>query len=159
MITEGGSVIIYHGSKYFWKTRNTIEVALVVHQNKHVIEVIAYEPSLAVEAPRLYLDLEILIVKLDLDEVIASKMCLSGNITPQCDLFGEGVVSGAISEFVLNRLFIKHIVKEDRTFEVQLQLSFSDRDDESGVETIDKLVCDMPASLDPHFIRHHLLPP
>ena len=158
MITEGGSVIIYHGSKYFWKTRNTIEVALVVHQSKHVIEVIAYEPSLAVEAPRLYLDLEILIVKLDLDEVIASKMCLPGNIIPQCDLFGEGDVRGAISEFVLNRLFIKHMVKEDRIFEVQLQLSFCDGDDESGVEIIGKLLCDKPAYLDPHVIRHHLLP-
>ena len=158
MITEGGSVIIYQGNKYFWKTRNTIEVAIVVHQNKHVIEVIAYEPSLAVEAPRLYLDLEVLIVKLDLDEVIASKMCLSENITLQRDLFEEGVVSGAISEFVLNRLFIKQLVKEGRIFEVQLQLSFSDRDDESGVETIDKLLCEKPASLDPRFIRHHLLP-
>eukprot|EP01032_Pedospumella_encystans_P025821 gene25821-29172_t len=155
---EGGSVVIYQGSKYFWKTRNSIDVIIVKHKIENVLEIIAYEPALDVEAPRLHLDTKILSSKLD-REAIAAKMCLAKqNNVPHTEQFVEGVVNGATSEFILNRLFIKQYSKEERIFEIQLQFTCSDREDANGADTLDKLLCDQPASLCPHHIRHHKTP-
>ena len=154
----GETTVVYQGSKYFWKTRNTIDVILVKHKIENVIEVIAYEPALDVEAPRLYMDSKILSFKLD-QEAIAAKMSLAKqNNVPHTEQFVEGIVNGAISEFILNRLFIKLFSKEERIFEIQLQFTLSDMEDASGADFIDKLLCDKPASLCPYFIRHHKTP-
>ncbi len=155
---EGGSAVIYQGSKYFWKTRNSIDVIVVSHKIEQVIEVIAYEPGLDVEAPRVYLNSKVLLSKLD-QEAINAKMSLAKqNNVPHTDQFIEGVMNGATSVFILNRLFIKQFSKEERIFEIQLQFTFSDNDGQSDADTMDMLLCDKPVALCPHKIRHHKTP-
>lgn len=158
-MTAAGSVVIYQGSKYFWKTRNTIDVAVVKHGNGNVVEIIAYEPSLDVEAPRIYMDSKVLSTKLD-QEAIAAKMSLAkqSNV-PHTEQFVDGVMNGAISDFILCRLFIKQFSKEERIFEIQLQFTISDIDgDERGAAIADKLLRDKPAALCPHTVVHHKTP-
>ncbi len=156
---ERGSSVIYQGSKYFWKTRNSIDVIVVSHKIEQVIEVIAYEPGLDVEAPRIYLDSKGLLCKLD-QEAINAKMSLAKqNNVPHTDQFIEGVMNGATSAFILNRLFIKQCSKEERIFEIKLQFSSSDSDGQNGTDgMMDLLLCDKPAALCPHKIRHHKTP-
>ena len=151
---QGGTVIVYQGSKYFWKTRNTIDVILVKHKIENVLEVIAYEPALDVEAPRLYLDSKMLDSKLD-QEAIAAKMSLAKqNNVPHTEQIVQSLGNCAISEFILNRLFIKQYPKEEGIFKIQLQFTFSDREDANSVDTLDKLLCDKPAFLCPYAIYH-----
>lgn len=157
-MTDEVASMIYQGSKYFWKTRNTIDVTIVSHKNEGVIEVVAYEPSLDVEAERIYLDLKLLTSKLS-QEMIAAKMSLAKqNNVPHTANFVQGIINGATSEFILSRLFIKAFSKEEKVFEIQLQFTFSDRDLDSEGASLDKLVCKKPADLVPHKIFHHRAP-
>eukprot|EP00598_Pedospumella_elongata_P010130 CAMPEP_0184990250 /NCGR_PEP_ID=MMETSP1098-20130426/31658_1 /TAXON_ID=89044 /ORGANISM="Spumella elongata, Strain CCAP 955/1" /LENGTH=60 /DNA_ID=CAMNT_0027515415 /DNA_START=1 /DNA_END=180 /DNA_ORIENTATION=- len=60
------------------------------------------------------MDSKMLASKLD-EEAIAAKMSLAKqrNVT-QTEQIVQGLVNGAISEFILNRLFIKQYPKEER---------------------------------------------
>jgi hypothetical protein len=49
--------ILFEGTKTFWKTKNSVNLTIVEHHGHDVVEVIACEPMLEVEAPRLYLEI------------------------------------------------------------------------------------------------------
>lgn len=53
--------VIYDGAQYFWKNKSSIYLTIVEHCSSYfpgVVEVIAYDPLLREEAPRLYLHLD-----------------------------------------------------------------------------------------------------
>lgn len=158
-MATSSAVVLLHGNKYFWRTRNTIDVTIVHHKSLEVIEVIAYEPSLDIEAERIYLDQNILISGLD-QELIAAKLSLAmrSNV-PHTEKIVEGIYNELVSEFILSRLIIKHFVKEESSFEVQIQTTFLDRDEEFGVNNnTGKLLRGKPADLNPYVVFHHRTP-
>ena len=48
--------VIYTGSKFFWRSKETIELNIYVHLRERCLEVIGYNTGEAIEMPRLYVD-------------------------------------------------------------------------------------------------------
>ena len=51
--------ILFDGSKSFWKSNCKVDVIVALHDAFKVIEVICYDPDRGLEAPRIYLNLDI----------------------------------------------------------------------------------------------------
>lgn len=152
MTETNHSEVIFRGSKFFWRTRNNIDVTIVNHNDSATTEVIVYEPALDVEADRIYLNSDILHSKLNHAEIEAKFSFAKQNNVPHTAQFEADVMSRAISDYVLNHLFIKEYSKEDKHISVQLQI-------ESVVLDVsaDGLVCPKPEELSSHVIKHFKL--
>lgn len=133
--------VIYQGSKLFWRTRNSVDVTIVQHPGCNLTEIIPYEPSINVEAKRIYLDSNILRSKLDQAEIDSTFSFAKQNDVP---ISIETIVNHAISEFILSRLIISGFNCEECRFDVSLQ--FRQCDNSSN----DKLVCVNAAELQPY---------
>lgn len=144
------SSLLFQGSKFFWRTRNNIDVAIVSHVDSKTTEVIAYEPVLDVEAERIYLNSEVLSSVLNQTEIEAKFSFAKQNNVPHTTQFESDVVTRAISDFVLNRLVIKEFSKEENRFTVQLHNVTLDA-------STNDLLCPKPAELSPYIIKHHKL--
>ncbi len=143
--------LVFQGSKFFWRTRNNIDVTIVRHTDLATVEAIAYEPSVDVEAERIYLSLPILNSKLNQDEIEAKFSFAKQNNVAHTEEFEAEVINRAISDFILNHLFIKEYSKEDRKFVVQLQFR------EDGSDESSRLLCAKPAELVPFETKHYKL--
>ena len=140
--------LIFQGSKFFWRTRNNIDVAIVSHNDLATTEVIAYDPTLNKESERIYLNSNILYSMMNQAEIEAKFSFAKQNDVPHTAKFVADVVNDAISHYLLNRLFIKAYSKEDIRFAVQLQFSGP---------SCDHVVCSKPAELLPYTLKHHQL--
>ena len=153
--------VIFQGAKCFWRTRNTVDIMLVLHRGSSVIEVITYEPSFDKEAPRIYLDNTILNSKIDQNEVqeklrLAKELILRRREVPNTEKLLKEIIDSAKTDYVLNRLFITEFTPEKRTIKVSIQFNFRDFDDAHASGTdISKIVCDKPTGLQrfksPHY--------
>ena len=143
--------IIYQGSKLFWRTRNTIDVTIVKHRNCSVTEVIAYEPSINVEAERIYLNSNILRTKLDQVEIDSKFSFAKQNNVPISTEFTDSVMNHAITDFIIPRLIISEFAREERRFVVNLEFRSSDGDN------VDELVCAKADALLPFQTKNHKL--
>jgi nitrogen regulatory protein PII-like uncharacterized protein len=68
-LAQPGCDVQYQGSKSFWKTRTNIDLLIVNHKKYNCLEVICYDPEKGIEAPRIYLNNNVLISKVDLEEI------------------------------------------------------------------------------------------
>lgn len=143
--------VVFQGSKFFWRTRNNIDVTIVSHYDSETVEVIAYEPSVDVEAECHYLNLHILNSKLNQEEIEAKFSFAKQNNVAHSEQFETEVVNRATSDFILNHLFIKEYSKDDRKFAVQLQFGDDDYDAHS------RLIRDKPTELVPFETQHYKL--
>lgn len=53
---QEGLKVLFDGSKHFWRTQINIDVVVALHTNHNCIEIVSFNPSLALKAPRIYLD-------------------------------------------------------------------------------------------------------
>lgn len=60
---------IFQGVKFFWRTRNTVDITLVEHSSLNAIEIVTYDPMLDREAARLYVDNRAVIARLDHQDI------------------------------------------------------------------------------------------
>lgn len=149
------AIVIHQGSKFFWRTRNSIDVSIIDHKNFNVTEVVSYEPSIDLEAKRIYLNSIILGTKLD-QELMEEKLRFAKqNNVPHTERFLKDIEQQAATDYILNRLFLTEFAIAPKSFAVQLQFNFRDRDLEVGDDSIEKLLCDCPAGLSPYKIIHH----
>ena len=139
------TVIVFKGSKFFWRTRNNIDVTIVRHGDLGTIEVISYEPSIDVEAERIYLSLPILDSKLNQEEIEAKFSFAKQNNVAHTEEFEAEVVNRATSDFILKHLSIKEFASDEKKFAVLL---FFGEDD---------LIVDKPAELLPFETKHYKL--
>jgi hypothetical protein len=58
-------IVLLDGSKTFWKTRSFLKVVIVLHCERSIVEIIAYDPADGIEFPRIYLDSKLINSKLD----------------------------------------------------------------------------------------------
>jgi hypothetical protein len=65
-------VVLFNGSKTFWKTRSDFKVVIVFHFKQAIVEIIAFDPADGVEFPRIYLDSQLICSKLDPTVIEAS---------------------------------------------------------------------------------------
>lgn len=143
--------VVFQGSKFFWRTRNNIDVTIISHTDLDMVEVIAYEPSVDVEAERIYLNLKILNSRLNQAEIEAKFSFAKQNNVAHTEQFEADVIKRATSDFVLNHLFIKEFSKDDRKFSVQLQFG------DDGSDANSRLICDKPTVLLPFETKHYKL--
>lgn len=147
------SKVVFQGSKFFWRTRNNIDVTIVSHIDLGTVEIIAYEPSLNLEAERIYLDSFILDSKLNQAEIEAKFCFAKQNNIPHTAQFEADVEARAVADYILSRLFIKEYSKEEKIFAVRLQIENVDLD----IVSDNYFVRERPIELLPHIIKHHRL--
>lgn len=124
--------ILYRGVKTFWKTKNSIEFVLLEHTGCDVLEIVAFEPVLCVEAPRIYLDKRLLCPLLPTPPRAGSKTS------------EEGIV--AISTFVFNHLYISKFLPISKHFEVVVRREYEAREQKERFE----LMMNRPVALVPY---------
>jgi hypothetical protein len=128
--------VLFEGTKTFWKTRNSVNVTIVEHHGHDVVEVVAYEPTLQVEAPRLYLEIGRVISFLEQETELLEE--------------NDAALASAISNFVFNRLRISVYLPTSKVLEVDIQRGFGTR--EQGVDF--QVTAERPADLVPYSVSH-----
>jgi hypothetical protein len=124
--------VLYEGTKTFWKTKNAISLTVIEHGLHDVLEVVAYEPTIQVEAPRIYLDIECIMSLLDLESTPLTR--------------SDSTFADAVSKFVFNRISIARYLPVSRIFEVEMQRGYGTKEQTSDFQpTVDR-----PSSLVPH---------
>ena len=156
MSDTNAHIVLFQSNKFFWRTRNSIDVTIVQYNALNVTEIISYEPSIDKEAPRIYLNSKVLVTKLDYEE-IASKVgaAKQRNAPTRTAEFTSDITNQAISDYILNRLFVSEFSRDPKRFSVKLQFNFRDRDLESGGGAIDNIICEKPEALKPIAVVHH----
>lgn len=147
----GHAELLFQGSKFFWRTRNNIDVTIVSHGDLATTEVIAYEPSIDVEAEHIYLNSVILHSRLNQSDIEAKYSFAKQNNLAHTVEFEADVVKRATSDFILNHLIIKLFSKEEKTFEVIFQCG------EGGDDGSSAVLCDKPAELLQYKPKHNKL--
>jgi hypothetical protein len=128
--------VLFEGTKTFWKTKNSVKLTLIEHHGHDVIEVIAFEPALHVEAPRLYLEIGRIIPFLEQETVLLNE--------------NDTALASAISNFIFNRLQIVEYLPTSKILEVDIQRGFGAK--EQGMDF--QLAVDQPADLVRYFVSH-----
>lgn len=144
--------VTFEGTKFFWKTRNTVDVVIAHHKDWNVFEVIVYEPSLDREAPRLYLNEEILMSNVDHNEIDNKISFANRNNVPLTEKLITGFVNRAVADFVLNRLVIQELVTLEKKFVVGLVI---DDNDVMLCSDFKELVCTRPEAVAMHQVKHY----
>lgn len=67
--------VIFEGSISLWRTKTNLDLIIVYHELYSCLELVAYEPISEQEAPRVYIDVPVLISHLNPDEL---DQCLEG---------------------------------------------------------------------------------
>jgi hypothetical protein len=128
--------VLFEGTKTFWKTRSSVNVTIVEHHGHDVVEVVAYEPTLQVEAPRLYLEIGRVISFLEQETELLEE--------------NDAALASAISNFVFNRLRISVYLPTSKVLEVDIQRGFGSR--EQGVDF--QVTAERPVDLVPYSVSH-----
>ena len=135
--------IIFQGVKFYWKTRNTVDILLVEHPSLHVMEIVTYDPMLDREAARIYVDSKAVVARLDHRDIEKQVHATRSN---SLDLNEEHFTHKAALDLLTSHLVITDYSIPERRIVVSL----------NGTE---KLTVEKPASLaafqSPHF--HTLL--
>lgn len=144
-------VQIHKGVKFYWRTRNTIDVLIVEHKAHKVIEIISYEPSIDREAERIYIDATFLRQRIDQTSIDDQLSFAFRNNVPLTEEYVRGINEKAESEYLLKRLFIAEFSADLKLIRVEIQFSSTDCDDAEHR----KLLCDRPEDLQvfktPHY--------
>lgn len=146
--------VIYEGSKSLWRQRINFDVFIVNHKLFKVIEVICFNPTADIEAPRIYLSPSKLKSKLDTsdieDKVMSRKEFLIRQKKPIIydDLMQE-VVEDQIVLYITSKLNLKETEDKSGKFSVIVQ--------QAGdvISSNDNIVCEKPTDLQPLMISYH----
>src|SRR5690349_3155074 len=134
----GDAKVIYQGPKVFWKTKVTLEVVVVEHFVFNVLEIACFDSALNEEAPRLFIDDNVLQSKIDtniverLKELEKDKIRLKGGAVDE-QAVAIKVLRQARVEYILDRLCIKDYSPRDKKVIVDLQFNFHDRESDTVV--------------------------
>jgi hypothetical protein len=126
--------VLFEGTKTFWKTKNSVNLTIVEHHGHDVIEVVAYEPTLQVEAPRLYLEIGRIIPFLEQEMDLLEE--------------NEAALASATSNFVFNRLRISKYLPVSRVVKMEVQRGFGAREQDVDFQ----VAVDRPADLVPYSV-------
>lgn len=148
------SIVIFQGSKFFWRNRKTIDITTAEHRNIDITEIISYDPSFDIEAPRIYLNSTILYSCLDQDSIDTQLSFAKKNNVPHSASFLRNTFNAAIVNYILNRLFLTEYCLETQVFTIELQLKCNILEPEVGCYRMEKLICAKPANLVSHKATH-----
>lgn len=108
---------VFEGSKFFWRTRNSVDVKIVEHKAFDLFEVITYEPTMDKEGKRIYLTGSIIrnVIESEVNNKLSFAM---RNDVPLTEKYIDGVNTEIVASFVLQRITLSMFSIEERQFEV-----------------------------------------
>lgn len=139
--------VMYEAPKCFWKWRCTLDVCVVHHTSFDVIEVIAFEPSIARESSRIFVDCSALALMVSEAEVQQrvkklKEPFLRRKEAPDVAKLELQALNDAKAELIVNRLQIGEFKLESKTLDMVLVPTFCDEEKDRPV-----LVCSKPPGL------------
>lgn len=160
--TSNDLIVLFEGTKLFVRTKDFVEVVVVLHSVSYTIEIVAFHVKHCIEVDRLYLNLGNVEKVLDQHEL--STKLKEAKLTEAMTDFEENrniIVAKACASFILDRLSIsttsmpryesKHLIDcvEDKAqVRLFLQSMYSD-------EKMRDLICPAPPSLNPITVYHN----
>lgn len=155
MNEDKNGVKIFQGVKFFWRTRNSLDIIIIEHKSFNVTELIAYEPTIDREAPRLYLNTALLRTKIDHTAVDAQVSFAKRNNVSHTEEWIEGIYNKAKADYLLNRLFITEFSSENKVIKVEVQISSIAAESDADAEDKVPLMCERPTELRPFHSPHY----
>lgn len=131
--------ILFEGTKNFWRTRTMIDIIIAHHTYFNIIEIIAYNPEIDVEANRIYIDYENLVKNL-------SKIYYIEKLSQETEILvrqkinfcKKEVATRVINDIIANNIQSQleiHNEKSELAFSVSLRYDF-------GIDIIPLLASD-----------------
>lgn len=151
MSADKSSKKIFQGVKFYWRTRNSLDIIIAEHPGSNVTELIAFEPTIDKEAPRLYLDSAVLRSKIDQVAIDTQLSFAKRNNVPITEEWISAITNKAKADYLINRLVITEFSSEARVIKVELQVSSIET--ESGSHAI-PLLREKPFELKPFRAAH-----
>ena len=99
--------LLFRGTKTFWKTKSSLDLAFVEYSEQGVYEIIAYDPVMSMHAPRLYIDMYGVNALVNHDH--SSDSCL---------------LDGTVTTFLFNNLFIVEYLPESKSIQIDIRPIF-----------------------------------
>jgi hypothetical protein len=153
--------VLLDGSKTFWKTRSHCKVVIVFHFKQTAIEIIAYNPADGIEFPRIYLDSQLIVSKLDpviIETTYAKKieMFIRQKVKKERTELLKEIRLQLLMQFAYVRL--NTILNKNNVIELYLQPSFDDLviKDEDNSARID-CECLAPIDLIPYEVTNKVI--
>jgi hypothetical protein len=139
--------VLHEVPKCFWKWRCTLDVCIVHHTSFDVIEVVAFEPSIARESSRIFVDCSALALMVSDTEVqervkLLKEPSLRRKETPDAQKLEAQAFKDVKAELIMNRLQIQEYSLESRILRMILVQTLCDV--EKGRP---QLVCAKPPGL------------
>jgi hypothetical protein len=146
--------VIFESSKCFWKSKCTLDVCIVHHSTFDVLEVIAFEPNIASESPRIFVDcnnLAHMINESDIQEhtkKLKEPFLRRKEVPDEAKLVAQAR-NEAKAELIMNRLQVEKYSVETRTLQMILVETVCDM--EKGRP---RLVCMRPPGMQTYQWTH-----
>lgn len=137
------SKVVFEGSKFFWKSRNTIDVWIIEHGFYEVFEIILYDPALNIEADRMYLSRNVLLKRLNPQEVDNQLSFAMRNSVALTETYLTGLNQRVIADYVLARLHLEQYSCQEHIFSMRWNFMASD----VAWEQVEPLVVSRPVGL------------
>lgn len=137
MTTSPLTEVIFEGVKTFWKTKSSLDVLIIHHHFWDAIEVLAFDPAIDCQAPRIYLSYSDILAKIHSKKHKYSldfSMFYVDKVQQKHD----------VSSFLFNHLTIEEYLPVTRSFTVAIRSSFP----EEGYSEL-SIICDKPVGLVP----------
>lgn len=144
-MSGGGGAVIFECTKFFWRTKCTIDITVVEHVDDDTIEVICYERTTCQYASRLYLNRTLIVAKLNTDVIQEKLDLLKEYALRKREVFAEEkwsvvVLGEVMSDYITGRLVVSDFSAQ------QLVVKFQESE-ASAAEN--GAVCAKPAHLRP----------
>lgn len=140
------SKVVFEGSKFFWKSRNTIDVWIIEHAFYDVFEIILYDPALNIETDRIYLSIGVFLKRLNHQEVDNQVSFAMRNSVALTEAYQTGLNQRFIADYVFSRLHLERYSSQECMFSMRWNYMASD----DVWEQDEPLVVPRPEGLVPH---------
>lgn len=151
MSNDKSIIKVFQGVKFFWRTRNSLDIIIMEHTDSNITELIAFEPTIDKESPRIYMDSSVLHSKIDHASIEAQLSFAKRNNVPITEEWISAITNKAKADFLLSRLVIVEFGQETRSIEVILQVPTIDAEHGDDPKP---LLCEKPAELKPFRAAH-----
>ena len=98
--------VIYEGVKTLWKTRACLDVLIADHLNDQCYELIVYDAAMGIEAPRVYVNSELVASKIHPDELDAKVAEKKESLTRAKTSFDHE----AVTKDVMQDMMVQYVV-------------------------------------------------
>jgi len=137
-----------------WSTQNVLDVTIIEHADFGVLEIVAFDTDLQMEAPRLYVDKETIgnIIGLDFIDRIAcleKEKELRNNGTYDLEELMLRAIDQANVDYILHRLCVVNYSKEEHVVSVEIIFNMADKAQLTDGFGINELVIVRPSGMHP----------